>query len=133
VFGNCPCDLPPEVADVLAAPFVSHGLPRLTTVPEVGYRPTGPLAGQFAASGRFEPARHAAFPWVWRKTVDQHLDFLRSRSDIQMIPVETREALLTDLRSAFLAAMGDDLALPYETHLYWAPKSRSDQTVRSVN
>ena len=130
VFGNCPCDLPPEVADALAAPFVRHGLPRPKTLPEVAYRPTGPLAELFAASGRFEPARHAVFPWVWRKTVDQHMDFLRSRSDIQMIPAETREALLADLGPALRAAMGDDLALHYETHLYWALKSRSDQTVR---
>jgi hypothetical protein len=76
----------------------------------------------FAASSRFEPARHAVFPWVWRKTVDQHIDFLRSRSDIQIIRAETREALLADLRPALRAAMGDDLALPYETHLYWARK-----------
>ena len=69
-----------------------------------------------------EPARHAVFPWLWRKTVDQHMDFMRSRSDIQMIPLENREALLTDLLPAFRAAMGDDLVLPYETHLHWARK-----------
>jgi hypothetical protein len=67
---------------------------------------------------------------VWRKTVEQHMDFFRSRSDIQMIPAETREALLADLRLALRATIGDDLELPYETHLYWARKSRSDQTVR---
>ena len=129
VFGNCPCDLPPKVADVLAAPFVRHGLPRLATVAEVGYRPTGPMVDLFAASGRSEAARYAAFPWVWRKSLDQHMDFVRSRSDIQMIPVETREALLADLRAAFRAAMGEDLALPYETHLYWARKSPGEQAV----
>jgi hypothetical protein len=91
-------------------------------VPEAGYRPTGPVADLFAASGRFDPARYAGFPWVWRKTVDQHMDFLRSRSDIQMIPSETREALLADLRPALRAALGDELALPYEAHLYWARK-----------
>ncbi len=123
VFGNCPCDLPPEVDDALAAPFVKHGLPRPGAVPEVAYRPAGPIAGLFAASGRFEAARHAVFAWMWRKTVDQHMDFLRSRSDIQMIPAETREPLLADLRPALRAALGDDLELPYETHLYWALKA----------
>jgi SAM-dependent methyltransferase len=122
VFGNCPGDLPLDVADALASVFARHRVPRPATVPEVGYRPDGPLAGLYAASGRFEPAQHALFPWTWRKTVDQHMDFVRSRSDIQMIPAAIREPLLADLEPALRAAMGDDLVLPYEAHLYWARK-----------
>jgi SAM-dependent methyltransferase len=123
VFANCPSDLSQDAADALASVFARHGLPRPGPPPETGYRPDGPMTGQFAASGLFEPARHALFHWTWRKTVAQHMAFLRSRSDIQLIPAATREPLLADLGPALRAAMGDELALPYESHLYWARKA----------
>jgi SAM-dependent methyltransferase len=123
VFGNCPCDLPQEVTDALTPVFARHGPPPPGAPPEAGYRPTGPLVDLFAASGLFDPARHAAFPWTWRKSLDQHVAFLRSLSYIQMIPAAAREAFLADFAPALRAAMGEDLALPYEAHLYWARKA----------
>lgn len=123
VFGNCPGDLPPDANAALAALYARHGLPWSSRVPEAGYRPDGPMVGLFAASGRFRLARHAAFPWTWRKTVDQHVAFVRSRSDIQLIPAAKREPLLAELGPTLRAVLGDDLALPYEAHLYWAAKA----------
>jgi SAM-dependent methyltransferase len=123
VFANCPGDLSQEAADALASVFARHDLPPPGAPPETRYRPDGPMAGLYARSGLFEPARHAVFPWTWRKSVEQHMAFLRSRSDVQMIPAATREPLLADLGPALRAVMGDELALPYEAHLYWARKA----------
>lgn len=118
VFGNVPAPLPERLLGALAPIFARHA-PELWNLPEAWYLPDGPVAGLFAASGRFEPAARHAFPWTWRKSVDQHLDFLRSRSDYQLVPADRREALLSDVAKV-LAEDGPELALPYESHLYWA-------------
>jgi SAM-dependent methyltransferase len=120
VFGNVPSPLPAHRMASLAPIFARHA-PEVWNLPEGWYLPDGPVADLFAASGRFEPATHRVFPWTWRKTVDQHLDFLRSRSDYQLVPADRREALLREV-DAVLAADGPALALAYETRLYWAPR-----------
>jgi SAM-dependent methyltransferase len=123
VFGHCPCDLPESLLEQLAPVFRRHGLPVPAAPAEAWYRPSGPVRDLFAASGRFEAAAHAVFPWIWRPRVDGYMAFLRSRSDVQLIPPQVREPWLTDLEALFRAALGDPLALDYETHLYWAARS----------
>lgn len=119
VFGNVPLPIAPGLIERLAPIYARRALDLRSPPPESWYLPQGPVAGLFAASGRFEPATHRAFPWTWRKTLVEHLDFLRSRSDHQMLPADEREALLADLADA-LADQPPELALGYETHLYWA-------------
>lgn len=122
VFGNVPAPPSDEDLAVLAPIFARHAPKLWAPPPEDWYLPTGPVAGLFAISGRFAPAAHAAFPWTWRKTVAQHLDFLRSRSDYQMVAAGPREALLAEIGEV-LRARGEDIEAPYEAHLYWARRS----------
>jgi SAM-dependent methyltransferase len=120
VFGNVPA--PPPDADLAAlAPLFARHAPKLWNLPpESWYLPQGPVAGLFAISGLFEAVHHAAFPWTWRKSVREHLDFLRSRSDYQMVEAGSREALLAEIGALLRARSGEDLELAYEAHLYWA-------------
>jgi SAM-dependent methyltransferase len=119
VFGNVPLPAAPEVLARLAPIYARHAPELWAPPPESWYLPHGPVAELFTASSRFEPATHRVFPWTWRKSLAEHLDFLRSRSDYQMIPADRREALLADLAVA-LADQPPELAIAYETHLYWA-------------
>jgi SAM-dependent methyltransferase len=119
VFGNVPVPIAPELLERVAPIYADRGLDVRTPPPESWYLPHGPIADLFAASGRFEPATHQAFPWTWRKTLAEHLDFLRSRSDHQMLPAGDLESLLADLAVA-LADQPPELAIEYESHLYWA-------------
>jgi SAM-dependent methyltransferase len=130
VFGNVPLPAPPELLARLAPIFARHPPELWGPPPESWYLPEGPVAGLFAASGRFEPAAHRVFPWTWRKSLAEHLDFLRSRSDYQMIPGERREALLSDLAAA-LADQPPELAIGYEAHLYLARRLEGCATAAS--
>jgi ubiquinone/menaquinone biosynthesis C-methylase UbiE len=87
--------------------------------PEAGYLPSGPHAGWFDASGRFESVVHKRYDWMWRHTAASFVDFARTRSDHQMLPEAVREALLADVKGAIVKNAGA-FDWPYETHLYMA-------------
>ena len=120
VFGNAPAALSEADLEILAPIFARRAPTLWVPPPESWYLPQGPVAGLFAISGLFELAEHATFPWTWRTTVAEHLDFLRSRSDYQMVAADRREALLAEIGEALRARRGEPLELAYETHLYWA-------------
>ena len=118
VFGHVPGALSEPLASQFETITRRH-TGRWGPPPEAGYRPSGPLAEWFDASGRFERAVHRSYAWTWRHTGASYVDFARTRSDHQMQPEAVREALLAEVRDA-IAANGDAFDWPYETHLYMA-------------
>lgn len=87
--------------------------------PEAWYLPNGPFKEWFSASGLFEPVEHRRYAWKWRHTASSYVDFLRTKSDHQMMEPATREALLADIVRA-IDSHGRQFDVDYETHLYIA-------------
>jgi SAM-dependent methyltransferase len=119
VFGNVPVGL----SDTMLAAFQriyeeiapgTWGLP-----PESWYLPDGPVAGLFEASGYFSPVVHKGYPWRWRLNTSSYIDFLKTRSDLQLLTAEQREALLPAFAKA-IDAEGGTIEVRYEAHLYMA-------------
>ncbi|HEY4344160.1 MAG TPA: methyltransferase domain-containing protein [Parvibaculum sp.] len=119
VFGNVPVGL----SDTMLAAFQriydeiapgAWGLP-----PESWYLPGGPVSGLFDASGYFLPVIHKAYPWRWRLSTSGYIDFLKTRSDLQLLTTEQREALLPAFAKT-IEAEGGMIEVQYEAHLYMA-------------
>ena len=67
----------------------------------------------------FGPVIHKSYPWKWHHTTSSYLDFLRTKSEHQMLEPAKREEMLGELAEAIDRA-GGRLAVDYEAHLYIA-------------
>ena len=121
IFGNCPVGLPPSVLQALQQLYARHAPELLGPPPESWYLAQGPLAGLIASFPQFGAPRHHAYPWTWRHTPQSFTDFLRSRSDFQVLPEARREPLIAAIGEA-VAEHGETLELGYESHLYLAAR-----------
>jgi SAM-dependent methyltransferase len=89
--------------------------------PASGYLPGGPIAGLFAASGRFGPATHRGYRWAWTMDAATLGKYLRTDSTYRVLPEPHRFALFDEM-SAAVEASGGAYAAPWETHLYVAQR-----------
>jgi SAM-dependent methyltransferase len=97
-----------------------------TPPPQTAYLPSGPFAGQFVASGLFEPAIHRAYDWTW--TLDSRTlgRYLRTESGYHRVP-ETQRFALFDAMATSVADNGDRMDWAWQTHLYLAAPLNSNQ------
>lgn len=124
VFGHVPVGLPAPLLDQLKQLYLHH-IDYSGPPPEAWYLPSGPFKGWFDESGVFGPVEHRCYPWKWRHTTSSYMDFLRSRSDHQLIEPAKLEALLDDIADA-IDGHGGQFEIDYETHLYVAHRVDSD-------
>ncbi|MBI2741429.1 MAG: class I SAM-dependent methyltransferase [Rhodospirillales bacterium] len=119
-FGHVPVGLAAPLLDQLKQIYLHHidygGPP-----PEAWYLPSGPFKGWFDESGLFGPVEHKCYPWKWRHTTSSYTNFLRSRSDHQLIEPAKLAALLDDVAKA-IDGQGGRFEIDYETHLYVAQR-----------
>lgn len=120
VFGHVPTPPAEPFFSAFAEVFARHA-PDLwgRPPPQAWYRPEGPVAGLFAASGRFAPAEHRAYAWTWPTDVAGFGKYLRTDSGYRVLPEPERMALFEALAAA-VEAHGGRIDLPWETHLYVA-------------
>ena len=120
VFGNVPVAIAPELLAGIRATYARH-VPAYAGQPpgETWYLPAGPVAKTIDASQRFGAVTHRAHPWTWSHTTQSYIDFVRSRSDSQVLPGAQREAVLADLAKV-VDDHGGRIDIGYETHLYMA-------------
>lgn len=119
VFGNVPVGLAPSLLADFRRVHAAHGFPRNPPPPENWYLPAGPLSQLFAESRLFEPVTHGSYAWTRPFTSQTYGDFLRTRSDHQMMEPDTRERVIAAIAAA-IAAHGDQFEMNYETHLHMA-------------
>jgi SAM-dependent methyltransferase len=121
VFGNVAVGLAEPLLGDLRGVYARH-VPAWAgqQAGEVWYLPSGPIASLFDGSGLFGPVTHRCYPWCWHHTTTSYVDFLRTRSDHQLLGEGQREALLAALAGT-IDAHGGMLELQYQTHLYVAP------------
>ncbi|MDE2487611.1 MAG: class I SAM-dependent methyltransferase [Alphaproteobacteria bacterium] len=117
IFGNCPVGAPPDFLEALERVSITRGVDLTAPPPESWYLPQGPVAGLVEAAGGFSAALQRGYPWTWRHTTRSYVDFLTSRSDVQILPEALREALITDL-AEIVEARGGSLDIDYEARLY---------------
>jgi hypothetical protein len=122
VFGNVPVGLDEALWAEFQRIYRQHLGITIGAPPEAWYLPTGPIAAEFAASGRFAAVMNKSYPWNRAFTAAGYVEFLRTRSDHQLIPPERREALLTAIAAA-IAVHGGEFEMRYETHLYMARRT----------
>lgn len=120
VFGHVPM-APPER---LSAPFKAaydRWLPGAwgRPPPQAWYLSEGPVAGLFAASGRFGAAVQRAYDWAWRIDAATFGKYLRTDSSYRAMPQAERFALF-DALAAAVEADGGEITLAWRTHLYAA-------------
>jgi SAM-dependent methyltransferase len=120
VFGHVPCALPEPLNTAFEAVYVEH-MGAWGPAPETAYLPTGPFRSLFEASGQFGEVTHRCYRWSWHHTASSYVAFARTRSDHQMLPAQTLEALLAGLHR-MIDAQGGTFDWPYETHLYMAKR-----------
>ena len=118
VFGHVPVGLPEAILTRFRDIYLRRA-GRWAPPPEAGYLPDGPFRGWFDQSGLFGPVEHRTYAWTWRHTTSSYADFLRTRSDHQMMEAAKREALLAEIAGA-IDEEGGELGVDYETHLYMA-------------
>lgn len=123
VFGHVPRALPEPLNSAFKSVYLKY-TGRWGAPPEAGYLPTGPLASWFEASARFDRVVHRCYRWSWRHSAASYLDFARTRSDHQIMPADTLDAMLSDLRGA-IESCAESFDWPYETHLYMAKRRQS--------
>jgi ubiquinone/menaquinone biosynthesis C-methylase UbiE len=118
VFGHVPVGLPvtlvPRFKEIYLRQTGKWGSP-----PEAWYLPMGPFKGWFDQSGLFGPVEHRRYPWKWQHTTSSYIDFLRTKSEHQMMESTKREAMLGEIAEA-IDSHGGGLTVDYETHLYIA-------------
>ena len=119
VFGNVPVGLAPSLFADFRRIYAAHGFPIDQPPPESWYLPAGPVPQLFAESRLFQPATHRSYAWVRPFTSQSYADFLRTRSDHQMMEPDTREKVIDEVASA-IVAHGDQFEMNYETHLHMA-------------
>ena len=118
VFGHVPVGLPAPLLAQFKSVYLRH-TGKWGPPPEAWYRASGPFKGWFDESGMFGPVTHKSYPWKWRHTTSSYLDFLRTKSEHQMLEPAKREEMLGELAEAIDRA-GGRLAADYEAHLYIA-------------
>jgi SAM-dependent methyltransferase len=118
VFGHIPMNAPEPLRTVFEQIY-RHHTGRWAPPPEAAYLPSGPFPHLFDASRCFGPVTHRRYVWTWHHTSSSFADFLRTRSDHQLMQPEQRELLITSLKAA-VDALGGEFDWPYETHLYLA-------------
>jgi ubiquinone/menaquinone biosynthesis C-methylase UbiE len=119
VFGNVPVGLDPPLFADFRRIYAAHGFSIDRPPPESWYLPGGPLAQLFAESQLFQPATHRSYAWTRPFKSQSYADFLRTRSDHQMIEPDTREKVIAGVAAA-IQAHGDQFEMNYETHLTMA-------------
>lgn len=119
VFGNVPVGLAPSLLADFRRIYAAHGFPIDRGPPESWYLPAGPVAQLFADSHLFEPVTHRSYAWTRSFTSQTYADFLRTRSDHQMMEPDTREKVVAAIAAA-IVTHGDRFEMNYETHLTMA-------------
>lgn len=118
VFGHTP--MPNAEWSTLAEPIYRQFAPELWGPPgEAWYLPEGPVAGLFAASGRFAGVQHCGYRWQRQYTPQSFIAYLGTHSAHTRLPAERRAALFAALE-AVLTARGGDLTVDWTTNLYVA-------------
>lgn len=120
VFGHVPVGLAAPLLDQLKQIYLRH-LDYSGPPPEAWYLPSGPFKAWFDESGLFGPVEHKCYPWRWQHTTSSYTDFLRSRSDHQLIEPAKLAALIDDIAQA-IDGQGGRFEIDYETHLYVAQR-----------
>jgi len=122
VLGNVPVGIAPGLLDDIRAVYARH-VPAYAGQPpgETWYLESGPVAKMIDASQRFGAVVHRVQPWTWSHTTQSYIDFVRSRSDSQVLPEAQREAVLADLAQV-VDDHGGRIDISYETHLYMAQR-----------
>lgn len=120
VFGHVPMAVPEPFEAAFKRAFDRHapgvwGAPS----PMAAYLPSGPFPGMIAASGRFEPAVHRSYDWVWDLDPQTFGRYLRTDSAYHFLAERERFALFDNL-SAAVAENGGLIRFPWQTHLYVA-------------
>ena len=118
VFGHTP--MPNESYLALVEPIYRRWAPELYGPPdEAWYLPSGPVAGLFAASGRFAAVQQRGYRWRRRYTPQSFIAYLGTHSRHTRLPADRRAALFAALEAA-LTERGGDLAVDWATNLYVA-------------
>lgn len=120
IWGHVPVGVPERFRPAFQAAFETHA-PGLwgRSPPQAWYLPAGAAAESIRGSGLFGPVTHRAYPWTWRQSAQTLSDQLRTESAYHALPEAQRFALF-DALSAAVAADGDLIEAPWETHLYMA-------------
>jgi SAM-dependent methyltransferase len=119
VFGNVPVGLAPSLLADFRRIYAAHGFPLDRGPPESWYLPAGPVAQLFTDSQLFEPVTHRSYAWTRPFTSQSYADFLRTRSDHQVMEPDTRQKVIAEVAAA-IVAHNDQFEMNYETHLYMA-------------
>jgi ubiquinone/menaquinone biosynthesis C-methylase UbiE len=119
VFGNVPVGIPEPLRGEFLRIYASHIPLFSNVVPEASYLPSGPFASMYDASGYFTSVIHKAYPWRWAHTAQSYPNFLRSRSDHQMMGKTMLETILSEIADA-ITTHGGSFEIDYEAHLYMA-------------
>jgi SAM-dependent methyltransferase len=120
VFGHVPMAPPERLWPAFKAAYDAHapgvwGRPP----PQAWYLPDGPVAGLFAASGRFEPVSRRAYAWDWTIDAATFGKYMRTDSGYRFLAEAPRQALF-DALAAAVEAGGGQITLAWRTHLYAA-------------
>jgi ubiquinone/menaquinone biosynthesis C-methylase UbiE len=89
-------------------------------LPEDWYLPSGPISGQFVASGRFESAVHRSYAWRRKYSSTGFAAYLGTRSDHIRLTRERRDELLTEVE----ANLPEEVDAAWVTNLYIAAVRR---------
>jgi SAM-dependent methyltransferase len=89
-------------------------------LPEDWYLPSGPISGQFVASGRFESAVHRSYAWRRKYSPSGFAAYLGTRSDHFRLTRERRDELLTEVE----ANLPEEVDAAWVTNLYIAAVRR---------
>lgn len=83
------------------------------------YAPEGPIPGEIASSGHFEPARVLVYPERTRYATDAYRRLLESFSDHQRLPGPARERLLDAVCEA-IERSGGSVEVDYDVSVFLA-------------
>jgi SAM-dependent methyltransferase len=124
VFGQAPVQLPASVLAQFKEIYLRQ-TGRWGPPPEAWYLPIGPFRGWFDESKLFGPVQHRKYSWKWRHTTSSYTNFLRTRSDHQMMEAGRLEGMLGEIAKV-IDDEGGQLTVDYETHLYIARRLNRD-------
>jgi ubiquinone/menaquinone biosynthesis C-methylase UbiE len=118
VFAHVPVGLPAA----LLARFNEIYMRQPGTSPAAYYLPSGRFKGWFEESELFGPVEHKCYPWKKQYMTSSYTDYLRTRSDYQLMESVKREQVLAEFAKA-IDAHGGAFDMDYETHLYIARRA----------
>jgi SAM-dependent methyltransferase len=121
VFGSVPVGVNSPVHEELHQIYAHHVPDYSGVPPEAWYMPAGPVAALFEQSGLFGPVSHRSYAWSKTHSTSSFVQLLETRSYIQMLARNKREALSGAITKA-IDAHGGQCELHYETHLHNAAK-----------